>query len=256
MNYSEELFKALTAGVDGVFRTKSIDALVEVCRKARKEGYDAGFKNGNISDGTFDEKIKEAYENGANDAWECARKLTHPRYEGYKDSEKLEIFGYINSDDILVNLTASEVTARIKEHEEKQKAPAFKVGDRVRTIKEYDSAGAQLFPVGTIGEVIGLDDADFLVKAHTNGSGTPYLYYSADMLELAEDVFFVGDEVRYLTSGELGVVTAKDELNKQVEIVWTHGDVCPNLEMACCERTGRRFLEIAEVLKKMQEGKE
>ena len=34
MYYREELFKALTAGVDGVFRDKSIDALVEVCRAA------------------------------------------------------------------------------------------------------------------------------------------------------------------------------------------------------------------------------
>lgn len=36
MDYRAELFKALTAGVDGVFRDKSIDALVEVCRAARK----------------------------------------------------------------------------------------------------------------------------------------------------------------------------------------------------------------------------
>ena len=75
MDYREELFKALTTGVEGVMRDKSIDALVEVCRTARKEGYNAGFENGNIIDGTFDEKIKEAYENGANDAWELAYKL-------------------------------------------------------------------------------------------------------------------------------------------------------------------------------------
>lgn len=46
MNYREELFKALTTGIDGVFRDKSIDALVEVCRKARKEGYNAGLEDG------------------------------------------------------------------------------------------------------------------------------------------------------------------------------------------------------------------
>lgn len=44
MDYREELFKALTAGVDGAFRDKSIDALVEVCKAARKEGYDAGLQ--------------------------------------------------------------------------------------------------------------------------------------------------------------------------------------------------------------------
>ena len=46
MDYREELFKALTAGVDGAFRDKSIDALVEVCRAARKEGYNAGLEDG------------------------------------------------------------------------------------------------------------------------------------------------------------------------------------------------------------------
>lgn len=37
MDYRAELFKALTAGVDGAFRDKSIDALVEVCRRATHE---------------------------------------------------------------------------------------------------------------------------------------------------------------------------------------------------------------------------
>ena len=46
MDYREELFKALTAGVDGVFRDKSIEALVEVCKAARKEGYNAGLEDG------------------------------------------------------------------------------------------------------------------------------------------------------------------------------------------------------------------
>ena len=46
MDYREELFKALTAGVDGVFRDKSIDTLVEVCKAARKEGYNAGLEDG------------------------------------------------------------------------------------------------------------------------------------------------------------------------------------------------------------------
>ena len=126
MNYREELFKALTAGIDGVFRDKSIDALVEVCRAARKEGYNEGFENGNISDGTFDEKVKEAYENGLNVAWECARKIfSMPVYDVN------EIFPECQAN-IYEDVSALEAIERIKEYEEEQKKAAeIKIGDEV-----------------------------------------------------------------------------------------------------------------------------
>lgn len=156
MDYREELFKALTAGVDGVFRDKSIDALVEVCRAARKEGYNAGFENGNISDGTFDEKIKEAYENGANDAWELVKDLTgdctlSAKYDYHK---RQEIFGFTDVENILC-LSGAQALADLKKYEEEQKEPVFKVGDRVRTTGERDKDGIELFPARTIGEVMG-----------------------------------------------------------------------------------------------------
>jgi hypothetical protein len=74
--------------------------------------------------------FKTDYDRGLNDAWECARKLTHPRYGGYRDSEEKEIFGYDNSDDVLTNYSASEAIQKIKEYEEKQKNE-FQVGDEV-----------------------------------------------------------------------------------------------------------------------------
>lgn len=129
MDYREELFKALTTGAEGAMRDKSIDALVEVCRAARKEGYNAGFKNGNINDGTFDEKIKEAYENGANDAWECAKNLLKGEHDQYK---RFEIFGNTDVDNIFTLLTGAEALVKLKKYEEEQKrAVEIKIGDEV-----------------------------------------------------------------------------------------------------------------------------
>lgn len=255
MNYREELFKALTAGVDGVFRAKSIDALVEVCKAARKEGYNAGFENGNISDGTFDEKVKEAYENGANDAWELVRKLIYgeSEYEGaYSIKDSHAIFGKLGYLQILKTYTATEAIAKVKKYEEKQKEPVFKMGDRVRTLIDKDRTGTELFPVGTIGEVAEVDGNAIAV----NADGAIWYYY-ADALELANDVILVGDEVYLLDSNYHGVVTAVWE---DCGVVKTER-LTQSGKLACDDakdlhRTGRRFPEIANILKQMQEGEE
>lgn len=231
--------------------------------EARKEGYNAGFENGNISDGTLDEKIKEAYENGANDAWELAYKLEESPLDFNDCIERKDIWGYMDVEDIINQLTGAqalaelkEYEAKLKEQEAKLKEQVFKVGDRVRTTGERDKDGNVLFPVGTIGEVMAVDcDSDYLVKAYETYAA-PY-YYPNDALELANDVILVGDEVYLLDANYHGVVTA----------VWEVGGVVKTErltqsgKLACDDakdlhRTGRRFPEIANILKQMQEGNE
>lgn len=234
--------------------------------EARKEGYNAGFENGNISDGTFDKKIKEAYENGANDAWELAYKLEESPLDFNDGIERKDIWGYMDVEDIINQLTGAQALAELREYEAKlkeQKAKlkeqveqVFKTGDRVRTTGERDKDGNVLFPVGTIGEVMDVDcDGDYLVKAY-EAYAAPY-YYPYDALELANDVILVGDEVYFLDSNYHGVVTA----------VWDDCGVVKterltqNGKLACDDakdlhRTGRRFPEIANILKQMQEGNE
>lgn len=249
MDYREELFKALTAGVDGVFRDKSIDALVEVCRAARKEGYNAGLENGNISDGAFDEKIKEAYENGANDAWELAYKLEESPFDFYDGIERKDIWGYIDVEDIIKQLTGAQALADLKEYEAKQKV--FKVGDRVRTLVEKDNMGTARFPVGTIGEVTDFDGNAIEVSV----DGKKWYYHKKD-IELANDVFLVGDEVYLLDKNYRGVVTAVwEHCGVKVETLTQSGKLSCN-DAPELHRTGRRFPEIANVLKQMQEGEE
>lgn len=136
-----------------------------------------------------------------------------------------------------------------------QKEPAFKVGDRVETLVAKDSLGTEIFPVGTIGEVVGINGNSIAVKtdAATGCCG----YYLSDTLKLANDVILVGDEVYLLDSNYHGVITA----------VWEVGGVVKTErltqsgKLACDDakdlhRTGRRFPEIANILKQMQEGNE
>lgn len=106
--------------------------------EAKKEGYNAGLEDGNISGGTLDEKIKEAYENGANDAWECTRKIAcTPEKGGYTWSVLEQIFNTRSLSNIINTYTASEAISKIKEYEEEQKKAAeIKIGDEVHTI--YD----------------------------------------------------------------------------------------------------------------------
>lgn len=253
MNYREELFKALTTGIDGVFRDKSIDALVEVCKAARKEGYNAGLEDGKISDDAFDEKVKEAYENGANDAWELAYKLEESPLDFDDGIERRDIWGYMDVEDIINQLTGAQALADLKEYEAKQKV--FKVGDRVRTTGDRDRHGVELFPVGTIGEVMEVDcDGDCLVMP-CEKYRAPY-YYPTDALELANDVFIVGDEVYLLDKNYRGVVTAVwEHCGVKVETLTQSGKLSCD-DAKDLHRTGRRFPEIAEVLKQMQEGNE
>lgn len=217
--------------------------------EARSEGYNEGFENGNISDGTFDEKIKEAYENGANDAWELAYKLEESPFDFYDGIERKDIWGYIDVEDIIKQLTGAQALADLEEYEAKQKV--VKVGDRVRTLVDKDKLGTERFPVGTIGEVTDFDGNAIEVSV----DGKKWYYHKKD-IELANDVFLVGDEVYLLDKNYRGVVTAVwEHCGVKVETLTQSGKLSCN-DAEELHRTGRRFPEIVNVLKQMQEGEE
>lgn len=80
----------------------------------------------------YDYGYDHGYEDGKKEAWEAARKLVHPVNGGYTEVEKKIIFDNSTSDSILLNYTASEAIAKIKEYEDEQKQDAeIKVGDEV-----------------------------------------------------------------------------------------------------------------------------
>lgn len=57
----------------------------------------------------------------------------------------------------------------------------IKIGDTVRTIKDKDEHGYEVFPIGTIGKVTRIDDDELPYKVEANND---YQFYSRDMLEL------------------------------------------------------------------------
>lgn len=99
----------------------------------------------------------EAYKKGLEDAWECARKLRHPSYGGYYADQKEEIFGYVNSDDVLTKFTAAEVIKKIEDFKEKKD---IKVGDEVIGLRE----NWVVIHVADDGKCLGFD-ADGLLHA-------------------------------------------------------------------------------------------
>lgn len=88
------------------YHKEIIDALTDVCERAKKNGQDEGYRVG--------EKVAQEaeYNKGLNDAWECAKKI-------YKMSaeEVITIFGGCSK---WIDYSISEAITKIKEYEEKQ----------------------------------------------------------------------------------------------------------------------------------------
>ena len=81
---------------------------------------------------TFKLENDEYYQRGINDIWGIMRKVTLPVEDGGFDAKEYrEIFGYgIGFNALLKTFTASEVIAKVKAYEEKQKQ-IIKVGNEV-----------------------------------------------------------------------------------------------------------------------------
>lgn len=196
----------------------------------------------------------KTYEDGLNEAWEAARKVVCD--EGYNYTELERIFGKKSPSRILETLTASEAIAKIEEYEEKQKAPVFKTGDRV-LVKQ-----TRCYPNGEIAITEGTYAIVTQVPPLAGGEYTirtdhEYCKCPSNYLELANDVLLIGDEVYLLDASYRGVVTAVwDDCGVVKTERLTQSDKLACDDAKDLHRTGRRFPEIVDVLKQMQEGNE
>jgi len=90
---------------------------MEYCiQSAFDKGYKKGIADGNINDGTFAEKVQEAYDKGLQDAWESAKKIVlDPNKEGLSIAVLADIFGKdcYTLTDISNKYTVQEVVAKI-----------------------------------------------------------------------------------------------------------------------------------------------
>ena len=112
--------------------TETILAEVYKCRY--EEGRCKGYNNRKIEE-EFEDKSSD-YEQGLNDAWECARKIAHSRpQEEWNDICRLFNVAEDKQHTIFEKYSASEAIAKIKEYEEKHKQAddEIKVGDEFKS---------------------------------------------------------------------------------------------------------------------------
>lgn len=116
-------------------RTQIMNSIENRVRQAYNSGYDMGFHDGEIAGYNKTDIWQDGYYKGLEEAWECAKKLTHPSYGGFYDDEQEKIFGfgYRNSDEVLTNFTAYEAIEKIRAYESKLNEPdkEIKVGDEI-----------------------------------------------------------------------------------------------------------------------------
>lgn len=93
--------------------------LKEVYSKGADEGYTQGYaqgvKDGNIADGTLARKIREAYDNGLNDAWECARKMVMSESNGgYSITKMQKAFNNLTTYEIITTIDVKEAIDKLE----------------------------------------------------------------------------------------------------------------------------------------------
>jgi len=106
MNYSE---------LDGIIRDTKDKFMV---------AYSKGYKAGINDNGILGEKIKEAYQNGLNDAWEFAKQIHDCQipYEAFGLDKNGNGISYASPLNWGENLSAEEALDRYKKWKEKQEA--------------------------------------------------------------------------------------------------------------------------------------
>lgn len=93
----------------------------ENIKDAYNKGYKDGLKDGNINDGTFAAKIKEAYNNGLNDAEKAIKRvLNEPSRGGLYANELQEIFGAKGIVAVLLTYPVSEIIEKIREYDDEK----------------------------------------------------------------------------------------------------------------------------------------
>lgn len=117
--------------------------LDDILQAEYKRGYEEGYaarKEADQGDNV------DYYKQGLEEAWELAKQIYYLPVDGGFPTEKIEnIFGTVNWEDVLRNLTAQETIEKIKEYEAEQKRKEEEekklvhVGDEVTDV--YDKTG-------------------------------------------------------------------------------------------------------------------
>lgn len=96
----------------------AMDSIENRVRDVYNQGYSDGLADGNINSGLFADKVREAYNNGLEDAWECARKIL---FDSSLPRDILTELGADSFSGVIHKCSASEAIAKLKEYEEQKK---------------------------------------------------------------------------------------------------------------------------------------
>lgn len=126
MRKASEVWKEITPKISEML--VAVNDIETQAEKAQEAAYAHGYSNAEIK---YRAEVKEAYQKGLEDAWECARKIINlPNME-----DRENIFGRAFSNDVIKDYPVGECIEKIKAYEEEQKKQEeIKVGDEVRNI--------------------------------------------------------------------------------------------------------------------------
>ena len=198
-----------------------IEDLQDEATSGIETAYDAGYAQAEVDN---EIKIKQAYQQGLDDAWATARKLMR----GLKYDERNEIFCCTDQATIICLYSASEIMTRIKEYEEQH-------NDKCSTCKRKGN------------------NCPFFYEPSNVSDCSDY--------ESIDDEIHVGDEVRYKgieCKKPMIVISIRQDLPNDgysYDAICDDGSVWKDGTLAFVEKTGRHFDEIEKVLKQMQEDK-
>lgn len=131
---SRELIAQMIENAPTVKTEKTPKEIEQQIHEFAEKMYQAGYADGNNTN-----LIDEAYQEGLNDAWECAKKLVLMPYDSGFDNKTVKgIFGTTHCYSIFENMPVSTVVAKIKDYEKQQKQAdtEIRVGDEV-IVKGY-----------------------------------------------------------------------------------------------------------------------
>ena len=94
----------------------AMDSIENHVKDVYNQGYSDGLADGNINSGLFADRIREAYNNGLEEAWECARKIL---FDGSLSRDILTELGADSFSGVIHKCSASEAIEKIKEYEKR-----------------------------------------------------------------------------------------------------------------------------------------
>jgi hypothetical protein len=167
-----------------------------------EEIYKRGYTHG-LKDASKDHESEKSYEQGLNDAWECARKIAVEM--SIEDMQSCGLISnsdkeYTYSCDVIRDYSVSEAMTKIKEYEEKKK---FHVGDVIK----FEFGGVGLY--NAIGVIVRIDD-DYLYVL--SGNNDPD--YTTIRINPYRDTVHVEKTGRYFPQIEEVLNAMKESINE------------------------------------------